>query len=344
MDVKGNARRILKYLSLQPESKSLYPTRLFHQNNINVQSREELDKEIKTLYDNGLVDKEGENVKISPIGKSFIEQIEAEESKEIFRTIFNDFDFSIIKYFYKRDEPLYIEDIPDVFAKKVERYFPNGSDEYNLMQYLQFTIGENFTVRNQLYQLSEIGKQYLLYLLDEDEKAKLPVYSTLNIKHSMTAIEKADKITQYLLDNYNKDTIITREQFEKETGIDFNDPVLDFLRNSNKIENTKSSINLSIEGYAIMSGLKESIGGTKATSNKVETTTYHTHIEKFEGNIIQGSDLNNSPITHKDIYNPSIKRDTTKIDKWYWSPIFKYLIWPLITGGILLGIVYLITN
>src|SRR5436853_37744 len=100
MEIKGNARRILKFLSERTEAKSFYPTTLYHKNHINVKSKDELDKEINILYESGLVDKEGENIQyfiskshkyeLSENGKQYLSHLLTEEEKNrtpIFSTI-----------------------------------------------------------------------------------------------------------------------------------------------------------------------------------------------------------------------------------------------------------------
>lgn len=180
MDIKGNLRRILKYLSKLSERESVYPTKLYRCAKYN--SRIDLDSDLESLYNFNLIGKDDENVFITPTGRNFINQIEEAELAEIYKDIFSDYQLAIIKYFFKRDEPLYIEDLPKAFAQNVETYHTNGSNDYNLIQYLEFTKKQFFNCSSRLYELNSNGKQYLQYLLSEEEKKMTPIFSTINIK------------------------------------------------------------------------------------------------------------------------------------------------------------------
>lgn len=66
----------------------------------------------------------------------------------------------------------------------------------------------------------------------------------------------------------------------------------------------------------------------------------------ISGNVIgsqinQDSLLSESPNTHKVITTPKIKESATS-PRWYSKPLFKYFIWPVVTGLTILGIVELI--
>lgn len=184
MEIKGNARRILKYLSERQEKKSFYPTSLYNKNHINVKSRDELNSEIALLCENNLVAMDGENIMLTSTGKMFIEQIEYEENKEIYKDIFSNFKLALLKYFYARNEPLEVDELPSAFEQNVEKHYqPNGSDAYNLMHFIEIENRQYFNIKSHKYELNENGKQYLSHLLTKEEKDRTPIFSTINIHH-----------------------------------------------------------------------------------------------------------------------------------------------------------------
>src|SRR5688572_21207865 len=186
MEIKGNARRILKFLNERQEKKSFYPTSLYNKNHISVKSRDELDKEIAILYDSNLIDKDGENILLTSTGKTFIQQIESEENREIYKDIFSNFKLALLKYFYARNEPLEVDELPLAFEQNVEKHYqPNGSDSFNLMHFIEIENRQYFKNTSHKYELNENGKKYLYHLLTEEEKNRTPIFSTINI-HQQT--------------------------------------------------------------------------------------------------------------------------------------------------------------
>lgn len=64
-----------------------------------------------------------------------------------------------------------------------------------------------------------------------------------------------------------------------------------------------------------------------------------------DGNIVnQDSDLRDSPITYNHTTTFSTKKNAHKIKSWYETPLFKYLIWPILTGLLILLLGWYLTN
>jgi hypothetical protein len=102
-------------------------------------------------------------------------------------------------------------------------------------------------------------------------------------------IDKLDLILNYLKNNYKSNgEIISRENFEKGTGISIDDPAILYLvKEKGYIENTKSSINLTPLGYNQMS-LTHSIDKTKVYKEPTivhNETHYHGDVVNARGDI-----------------------------------------------------------
>lgn len=182
MDIKGNTRRLLKYLTRYPIDKAINPVKSY--DGVTYSSRAELDADIEILSQNNLLGKDGDKIYITPTGVDFINQIEASETSDIYKDIFNDYLLSLMKYFYKRNEALLIEDLPVVFGQNIPSWQKKYTgDDMNLIQFIEIDSKQYFDRKGtHFYELNENGRQYLSHLLTAEEKSATPIFSTLNIQ------------------------------------------------------------------------------------------------------------------------------------------------------------------
>lgn len=131
----------------------------------------------KPLVEAGFAEAEEYKVKITKKGEEFLVQYQKHELDEIYETIFDNFEFTLLRYFYKHREPMQLEELPEIFTKEVPRY-TTGLDMMNLIHLLEIEAFKKYIKHDgNRYQINDNGVRYFEYLISS---AKTPTVTPVH--------------------------------------------------------------------------------------------------------------------------------------------------------------------
>lgn len=120
----------------------------------------------KVLVEAGLADAgDDHKIRITDKGETFLDQYEKEELEIIYETIFDDYEFTLLRYFYRHQEKMRFEELPEIFIKQVPRY-TTGLDMMQLIHLLEVENFKNYITHDgNRYQINDNGIRYYEYLI-----------------------------------------------------------------------------------------------------------------------------------------------------------------------------------
>jgi hypothetical protein len=171
MEIGGLSLKILQFLSKQRKSEPVVYGHISLR--MGLKTSKESEEAAKVLVKNNLAENEEYKIWITQKGKELVLQLEKEELENIYETVFDDYTFTVLKFLYKQEIPLKLEDFPEILKTHAPQYqtmYPEG----NLIQFLEFGEISKYVVHQyNKYELNESGKKYFEYL----NRNKNPVIS-----------------------------------------------------------------------------------------------------------------------------------------------------------------------
>jgi len=167
MSLKNNVYRLLVNLSKLPTDRLVTNEKVMRELNLN---EDEFRLAKSELTSENLLDGGKTHLSLNEKGRRRIEVILANESNDINSTIFSDFEFTVIRFFYNRDGFVDIEDIPKVIKDSVpEKKGINDMPMVNYLHKQQRFFDHDF----QKYKLNELGKSYYFHLLEQQKNKSI---------------------------------------------------------------------------------------------------------------------------------------------------------------------------
>jgi DNA-binding PadR family transcriptional regulator len=168
MNVEHASIRLLKHLNKvkvdQPPSRGNVCSKL-------ALSQDELSILETYLYDERLVNLTKETLSITPKGKAWLEQKIKEEKEEIYKDVFDDYDFALFK-FLNKDDGVQLADFPEIFITQVpiKGHLPKGNMSQYLYNKREYIDGQN----ERCYKLNEEGQALLRKKINERKFIAMP--------------------------------------------------------------------------------------------------------------------------------------------------------------------------
>lgn len=160
MKISATGYRILKYLSRNKSNRVISPGLLYQ--HIYVGTGEELNTTLESLVAKGFIKETKSDVEITPAGNDYLLNIEDKNKELAYEDVFDDYDYSVLKYLYVNDWGIRINEFPAITFKEV----PDKEtiyDESNLTSYL-YSKRPYIDNINDCYKLNEEGKRNYLFL------------------------------------------------------------------------------------------------------------------------------------------------------------------------------------
>jgi predicted transcriptional regulator len=160
--IKGLSLRILKFLNRRGNSSpSVYGSIAM---NLGLRTWEEAANFSEILIKNALVEAMDNKISITSKGKSFVEFVNRKESDEICETLFDDYDFTLLKYFYNQDDFMKLDDIPDVLKTHAPVHRNSYSTDMNFLHHVELgEMSKYIANKSQQFKINEDGIRFYKY-------------------------------------------------------------------------------------------------------------------------------------------------------------------------------------
>lgn len=155
--------RILMYLSKLSHDRLITNERIKDDLDL---SEEEFSIARSKLSSEGLVDGGKTHMSLNNKGRLRFEELQNEELEDIYSTIFSNFEFTVIKFFYKRGGSVDIKDVPQVIKDSVPE--KEGINDFPLVNFL-FKRENLFITKMHSYKLNDLGKAYYFQLVNSQK-------------------------------------------------------------------------------------------------------------------------------------------------------------------------------
>ncbi len=162
MEILPPSRTVLKYLYKQREEKGNVYGNIAH--HAGFKTWEEVKELCKTLYDNGLAEWKNERIFITDEGRLWIERYMEAQEDRIREYVYDDYEFALLRFLYELDQPLAVDDFPEVLKEEAPKY-TNGSSAYNLIHILEIEFRSYVHNPQNKYELKVAGRKRFEHLV-----------------------------------------------------------------------------------------------------------------------------------------------------------------------------------
>lgn len=219
MDISPTAYRILKFLKVK-KSHSLIPHDIIPISVCETTDiKEEISFELKSLVGKGLIEETKSDVSITPAGIDYLGKIEHQNEDLAYENVYDDYEYSILKYLYVNNWGISLDDFPNIMMKEVpEKTY--GVEEGNLLEYLESQkqyIDKD--LQNHRYKLNNFGKRRYRYLTDKkiaekEAKSESPrtVYQIEKVEQHGTNMFGSSNTNTHTTTNSNNTTSIIEQK------------------------------------------------------------------------------------------------------------------------------------
>lgn len=160
MHIHRDPRKILFHLRKHENSKNSFGSLSFQ---LGLGAWQTAERLALNLQADGLVDITDGQVQITGTGKEWMADFLKKQDERIYETIFDDYNFSLLRFLYEHDAPLSFEELPEVLSQQAPRK-TNGYETMNLHHMLEIELKQYIDQGNGKYALNALGKKYTEHL------------------------------------------------------------------------------------------------------------------------------------------------------------------------------------
>ena len=129
------------------------------------------------LSTNGYVDGGKTHISLTSTGRLKFAEIKKQEEDEIYETVFDNFDYTLFRYFFNKGDFMALSEIPQVLKSNVPEKI--GLNDFPISNYL-LKKKQYFDFINKQYRINENGKQFYFKLKKDMENKQQVVQNIIN--------------------------------------------------------------------------------------------------------------------------------------------------------------------